>query len=372
MTAQREWFEKDYYAVLGVSKEATDKEITKSYRRLARQYHPDANPGNTAAEEKFKDISAAYDVVGDAAKRAEYDEVRRIGPMGGFGGGNRGGNFNFDVGGDGLGDVFGQMFGGGRSRRGQQQSGPQRGEDISSTLTLSFEEAAHGMTTTLHLTADATCSSCTGSGARPGTTPKACSACGGRGSVADNQGFFSFSSPCRSCGGQGRIVEYPCATCRGSGIEHRPREVNARIPAGVNDGQRIRLKGRGAPGRNNGQPGDLFIECHVLPHSTFAREGLNLLVRVPVTYSEAVLGANISVPTLEGGDVALKLKAGTQSGSRHRVKDKGIDNGKTKGDLIVTIDVHVPTSLSDDERTAIEALHNVLQSPRQASERRGA
>ncbi len=357
--------------MLGVSKEATDKEITKAYRRLARQYHPDANPGDAAAEEKFKDISAAYDVVGDASKRAEYDEVRRMGPMGGFGGGQRGGNFNFDVGGDGLGDIFGQMFGG-RGRRGQQATGPQRGEDISSVLTLSFEEAAHGMTTTLHLTADATCSSCTGSGARPGTTPKTCSACGGRGSVADNQGFFSFSSPCRSCGGQGRIIEYPCSTCRGSGIEHRPREVNARIPAGVSDGQRIRLKGRGAPGRNNGQPGDLFIECHVLPHAVFAREGLNLLVRVPVSFTEAVLGSTITVPTLEGTDVALRLKPGTQSGSRHRVKDKGIDNGKKRGDLIVTIDVHVPTSLTEEEREAVEALHNVLQSPRNSQEKRGA
>jgi molecular chaperone DnaJ len=373
LTAQREWFEKDYYAVLGVSKEASDKEITKAYRRLARQYHPDANPGNTAAEEKFKDISAAYDVVGDASKRAEYDEVRRVGPMGGFGGGPRGGDMNFNVGGDGLGDIFGQMFGG-RGRRGQQATGPQRGEDISSTLTLSFEEAAHGLTTTLHLTADASCSSCSGSGARPGTMPKACSACGGRGSVSDNQGFFSLSSPCRSCGGQGSIVEYPCATCRGSGIEHRPRDVNARIPAGVNDGQRIRLKGRGAPGRNNGQPGDLFIECHVTPHPRFAREGLNLLVRVPVSYTEAVLGADISVPTLEGGDVALRLKPGTQAGSRHRVKDKGIDTGKSKGDLIVTIDVHVPTSLSDDERAAVEALHTVLNSPRSKSSdaKRGA
>ena len=360
MAAQREWFEKDYYAVLGVSKEATDKEITKAYRRLARQYHPDANPGDASAEEKFKEVSAAYDVIGDATKRAEYDDVRRAGPMGGFGGGQ---NFNFDVGGDGLGDIFGQMFGG-RGRRSSGGAGPQRGQDISSTLTLSFEEAAHGLTTTLHLTADATCSSCTGSGARPGTTPKACSACGGRGSLNDNQGFFSFSSPCRSCGGQGRVIEYPCSTCRGSGIEHRPREVNVRIPAGVNDGQRIRLKGRGAPGRNSGPAGDLFVECQVTPHPVFSREGLNLLVRVPVTFPEAVLGATISVPTLDGADVALRLKPGTQSGSRHRVKGKGISSSKQTGDLIVTVDVHVPTSLTKDEEKAIEALHDVLESPR--------
>ena len=363
MTAQREWFEKDYYAVLGVSKDASDKDITKAYRRLARQYHPDANPGNADAEEKFKQISAAYDVVGDATKRAEYDEVRRVGPMGGFGpGGN--GSFNFDMGEDGLGDILGQMFGGRGRRTGGSGVGPQRGKDIESALTLSFEDAAHGLTTSLHLTADATCTSCTGSGARPGTSPKVCSACGGRGSVADNQGFFAMSSPCRSCGGNGKVIEYPCSTCRGSGIERRPREVNVRIPAGVNDGQRIRLKGRGAPGRNGGPAGDLFVECRVTPHAVFQREGLNLLVRVPVSFTEAVLGSTISVPTLENSDVTLRLKSGTQSGSRHRVKGKGIVTPKSTGDLIVTVDVAVPTTLTDKERAALEALHEVLASPR--------
>ncbi|MSZ16121.1 MAG: molecular chaperone DnaJ [Actinobacteria bacterium] len=361
MTAQREWFEKDYYAVLGVSKDASDKDITKAYRRLARQYHPDTNPNNPEAEEKFKHISAAYDVVGDATKRAEYDEVRRMGPMGGPGGGA----FNFDMGGDGLGDILGQMFGGRGRRTGGSGVGPQRGRDIESSLTLSFEDAAHGLTTTLHLTADATCTSCTGSGARPGTSPKMCSACGGRGSIADNQGFFAMSSPCRSCGGNGTVIEYPCATCRGTGIERRPREVNVRIPAGVSDGQRIRLKGRGSPGRNGGPAGDLFVECRVTPHPIFAREGLNLLVRVPVSFTEAVLGATISVPTLTHNDVMLKLKPGTQSGSRHRVKSKGIETPKDIGDLIVTVDVAVPTSLSDSERTAVEALHSVLSSPRE-------
>lgn len=347
--------------MLGVSKDASDKDITKSYRRLARQYHPDTNPGNSVAEEKFKDISAAYDVVGDSTKRTEYDEVRRMGPMSGPGGGSQ--NFNFDVGEDGMGDILGQMFGG-RGRRGQTQTGPQRGQDLSTSITITFQDAAQGLTTSLHLTTDASCSSCTGSGARPGTAPKRCTACGGRGSVADNQGFFSFSSPCRSCGGQGSIIEYPCSTCRGSGVERRPREVNVRIPAGVNDGQRIRLKGRGAPGRSNGQPGDLLVECHVQPHEVFTREGLNLLVRVPVSFTEAVLGATISVPTLEGSDVSLRLKAGTQSGSRHRVKDKGINTDKKKGDLIVTVDVHVPTSLNDAETKAVTALHDVLRSPR--------
>ena len=367
MAAQREWYEKDYYAVLGVSKDASEKDITKAYRRLARQYHPDANPDNTAAEEKFKDISAAYDVVGDATKRAEYDEVRRVGPMGGFGGPG-GQNINFDMGGDGLGDILGQMFGrGGGGRRGAGSTGPQRGQDIATTLTLDFVDAAHGLTTSLHLTADAQCSTCAGSGAKAGTSPKVCSACGGRGSTADNQGFFSLSSPCRSCAGNGKIIEFPCSTCRGTGIERRPREVNVRIPAGVDNGQRIRLKGRGTPGRNGGPAGDLLVECNVTPHHLFTREGLNLLTRVPVTFTEAVLGATIPVTTLDGGEVTLRLKAGTQSGSRHRVKGKGIATPKSTGDLIVTVDVAVPTKLNDEETAAIEALHEVLVSPRKTS-----
>ena len=363
MTAQREWFEKDYYAVLGVSKDASSKDITKAYRRLARQYHPDANPGDAAAEERFKEISAAYDVVGNDERRAEYDEVRRLGPMGGFPGGD--GSVRFDVGGDGLGDLLGQMFGRGR-RGGSSGVGPQRGDDLESSLTLDFVEAAHGLTTSLHLTADAQCSSCNGSGARPGTAPKVCSACGGRGSVADNQGFFSFSSPCRSCGGSGRNIEFPCNGCRGTGIERRPREVKVRIPAGVSDGQRIRLKGRGSPGRNGGPSGDLFVECRVIPHPVFGREGDNLIVRVPVSFTEAVLGATVSVPTLSGDEVGLKLKPGTQSGSRHRVKGRGIVTAKHTGDLIVTVEVVVPVDLSEDVRRAVEALHEVLPSPRSA------
>ncbi|MBJ7369510.1 MAG: molecular chaperone DnaJ, partial [Ilumatobacteraceae bacterium] len=212
---------------------------------------------------------------------------------------------------------------------------------------------------------DAQCSSCSGSGARAGTTPKTCAACGGRGSTADNQGMFSFSQPCRSCSGNGIIIENPCSTCRGTGIERRPREVNVRIPAGVDNGQRIRLKGRGTPGRNGGPAGDLFVECNVAPHPLFSREGLNLLTRVPVSFTEAVLGATIAVPTLDGSEVTLRLKAGTQSGSRHRVKGKGIELPKQAGDLIVTVDVDVPTKLSDVERAAIEKLSEVLSSPRQ-------
>ena len=359
MTAQREWFEKDYYAVLGVSKSASAKDITKAYRRLARQYHPDANPGNREAEEKFKEISAAYDVLGDEEKRKEYDQVREMGPMGGAQFGGPGG---FNMGAEGFGDLFSQMFG--RGRGSGAGVGPQRGGDIEAQLTLSFEDAAHGLTTSLHLTAEAQCSSCNGSGARTGTTPKVCGSCGGRGSVANNQGFFSLSSPCTTCGGRGVIIEYPCSTCRGSGIEVRPREVKVRIPSGVSDGQRIRLKGRGAPGRNGGPAGDLFVECRVMPHPVFGRDGMNLLVHVPISFAEAVLGGTVSVPTLDGKEVSLRIKPGTASGTRHRVKGHGIATSNKTGDLIVTVDVDVPTSLSDDEKAAVEALSNVLRSPR--------
>lgn len=362
MASQREWYEKDYYKVLGVKDTADAKEITKAYRKLARESHPDTHPGDSAAEERFKEVSTAYDVLGDEAKRKEYDEVRRLGPaMGGFGGaggpgGPGGGGFNFNVGTDGMSDVLGKMFG--RSRRGGASSGagPGRGTDIEATLTLDFVDAAQGMTTTLHLTADATCSTCGGSGAKPGTQPKVCSQCGGRGVVDDNQGLFSFSSPCRACAGRGVVIEQPCPTCRGGGIERRPRDVQARIPAGVADGQRIRLKGRGAPGRNGGPAGDLIVECHVTPHPLFGRDGNNLTVRVPVTFSEAALGGDIDVPTLEGPTVMLRLRPGTQSGSRHRVKGKGIATAKHTGDLIVTVDVHVPTHLTAEQRAAVEAL----------------
>jgi molecular chaperone DnaJ len=362
MAAQREWFEKDYYKTLGVSQSATAKEITKAYRKLARDLHPDKNPGNAVAEEKFKEVASAYDVLGDDAKRKEYDEVRTLGPMGGRGAPGSGGfSFNVDDMGDGsLGDLFGNMFGRGGQARGRGGAssgvGPRRGADISAQLTVDFKDSISGITTTLYLTTDAQCSTCHGSGARPGTSPTMCSACGGRGVVDDNQGMFSFSTPCRVCGGQGTRIEDPCSTCRGSGVEKRQREVKTRIPAGVKDGQTIRLKGRGGPGRNGGPAGDLLVELKVMPHPLFGRSGDNLTVTVPVTFSEAVLGAEIYVPTLDGTRVTLRLKPGTQTGSRHRVKGKGIVTARNTGDLIVTVEVQVPTDLTESQRAAIDQL----------------
>lgn len=366
MAAQREWFEKDYYQVLGVAADAAPKDVTKAYRKLARELHPDRNPGDAAAEERFKEVSAAYDVLGDESKRKEYDEVRRLGPMAGGGGP---GGFSFNVGdmqGADIGDLLGQMFGrGGGGRRGSAGGvGPQRGADVTAHLTLDFADAVRGIETTLYLTSDAQCSTCNGSGAKPGTQPQRCGVCGGRGVVDDNQGLFSFSSPCRACQGRGAVIPDPCPTCRGSGVERRPREVRARIPAGVSDGQTIRLKGRGAPGRNGGPAGDLLVEIAVTPHARFGRSGDHLTVTVPVTFPEAALGAVIEVPTLDGPTVGLRIKPGTQSGSRHRIRGKGIVSpparsgagGTTAGDLIVTVEVQVPTELTDEQRAAIEQL----------------
>ena len=368
MAAQRDWFEKDFYATLGVSESATQKEITKAYRKLARDHHPDKNPGDAAAEERFKDISAAYDVLGHEDKRAEYDEVRRLGPMsyggGGAPGGNGAGGFSFNVGdmGGGLGDILGGMFNrGGRGGPGGAGVQPRRGADIEASLTVDFADAVSGLETTLYLTTDAQCSTCHGSGAKPGTAPRVCANCGGRGVTDDNQGLFSFSSPCRVCHGRGQVIDDPCPTCRGAGVEKRPREVKTRLPAGVKDGQTIRLKGRGGPGRNGGPNGDLLVQLKVMPHPRFGRSGDNLTVTVPVTFAEAALGADIDVPTLDGPSVTMHIRPGTQPGSRHRVKGKGIatrsrSKGDATGDLIVTVDVVVPTELDDAQRRAIEDL----------------
>jgi molecular chaperone DnaJ len=370
LTAQREWFEKDYYKVLGVSDTATQKEITRAYRKLARENHPDAKPGDAAAEERFKEVSAAYDVVGDAEKRKEYDEVRSLGPMGGFGGpmggGQPGGGFgpggfsftteDFGGGGGGIGDILGNLFGRGRAAGPSRGTGPQRGADLEAELSMDFQDAVQGITTTLHLTSEATCHVCNGSGAEAGSAPLVCPTCGGRGVIDDNQGMFSLSRPCPQCAGRGTIVENPCHNCHGSGVERRPREVKVRIPAGVTDGQRIRLKGRGGPGRNGGPPGDLYVTALVEPDDRFGIDGKNLTLTVPVTFAEAALGADITVPTIDGGKVKLRLPAGTRNGRTFRVKGRGVRSSKGSGDLLVTVEVAVPAKLSAAERKAVEAL----------------
>jgi molecular chaperone DnaJ len=365
MPAQREWFEKDYYKVLGVPDSATEKEVKTAFRKLSKQHHPDSG----GDEEKFKEVSAAFDVLGDAAKRKEYDEVRRLGPIGQAFGGGGGQNFTFTT--DDLGDLFGGLFnrvrGGGR--RSSANAGPRRGQDLETALHLSFEDAVRGITTSVNLTSDVVCHQCHGTGAAPGTSPIVCPTCNGRGVTDENQGFFSFSQPCRDCGGSGMRVETPCPNCHGSGVERRARQVKVRTPAGVQDGQRIRLKGKGGAGANGGPPGDLYVFVQVGTHRLFGRKGRDLTLNLPLTFPEATLGTTVKVPTLDG-PVTLRIPPGTRPGRTFRVKGHGVPGaGNTKpGDLLVTVEVAVPEKLSDEEKAAVEALKaasNGKPSPRE-------
>ncbi|MDA8355949.1 MAG: molecular chaperone DnaJ [Actinomycetota bacterium] len=373
MAAQREWFEKDYYQVLGVSSTASAKEITKAYRQLAKRYHPDANPGS---EDRFKEISSAYDVLGDPVRRKEYDEVRRLGPIaGGFGGtgaggfgrpGGTGGTFRVEDLGD-LGDLFGGLFGGSRSTR-RRTRAPQRGADIETELHLEFADAVRGVTATVNVTEDVVCHTCSGSGAAPGTGTHPCERCGGKGTLDDNQGLFSLSTVCPVCHGRGVTVDTPCPTCKGTGTERRTRKVKVRIPPGVEDGQRIRVKGRGSPGQGVAPPGDLYVVVRVGKDARFGRRGRNLTITVPVTFPQAALGSTITVPTLDE-PVTLRVPPGTQPGTHLRVKGRGVPsgggrNGAGPGDLLVRVEVQVPKAMTDEQRAAVEALDQALDGAR--------
>ena len=352
MAPQREWFEKDYYKVLGVSKTATDKEITRAYRKLAKQYHPDTNAGK---EDLFKDVSAAYEVLGDPAKRKEYDEVRSMAASGGFAGAGAAGGGWSGTRVEDLGDLIGGLFNRG-SRRTSGTRGPVRGSDLEVEAHISFEDAAHGVTTTLNMVSDVTCETCHGTGSAPGTSPVVCARCQGTGSISDNQGFFSFSVPCPACGGRGIRIEKVCPTCHGTGVESKSRQIKVRIPHGVEDGSRIRLKGKGSAGANGGPPGDLYVVIHVAPHKIFSRHGPDLLLTVPVTFAEAALGTKLTVPTLDG-QVTLRVPPGAKSGLTLRARSKGLPkSGRTDemGDLLVTLEVDVPKHLSEEQRQAVE------------------
>jgi molecular chaperone DnaJ len=374
---RREWFEKDYYAILGVPKNASAAEIKKAYRKLAQQHHPDANPGNSEAEERFKEISAAYDVLSDDEKRAAYDRVREMGASGFAGVGGPGGGaardwpggartVDFgDVGdfGD-LGDLFGGLFGG--RRRGRQSARPQRGADLQTRVRISFDEAMRGTTVPVKITGPATCTRCHGSGAEPGTSPVTCPQCGGAGAITVNQGPFSMAQTCPRCGGSGRIVETPCTKCGGSGTERRTRTLTVKIPPGVKDGARIRLLGRGEPGPQGGPPGDLYVQVEVGAHPFFGRKGDDLTVELPVSYPEAALGAQVKVPTLNG-PVTLKVPGGTPSGKTFRLKGKGAPRKGGQGDMLVTVKVDVPEKLSKDEKELVKQLRETQRtSPRQS------
>jgi molecular chaperone DnaJ len=366
----RDYVEKDYYAALGVSKEAAAPEIKKAYRKLARKFHPDANNGDTKAEDKFKEISEAYDVLSDPTKRKEYDEARSLFGSGGFrvprgaGGPGGPGGVTYDLGdlfgggasagGGGLGDLFGGLFGGGGRRT--SPAGPRRGADAEAEVTLSFNDATAGATVPLTISGPHICPTCAGSGAKPGTATRVCPRCSGTGMSSRNQGGFAFAEPCRDCRGRGLVVDDPCPTCAGSGQAITTRRLRARIPAGVADGQRIRLKGKGEAGERGGPAGDLIVIVHVAPHEMFGRKSDNLTLKLPVTFAEAALGATVKVPTLDGPAVSVKIPAGTTNGRVLRVRGKGVTRRDgTKGDLLVTVEVVVPEELSEESQEALAA-----------------
>jgi molecular chaperone DnaJ len=370
----KDFVEKDYYKVLGVPKDATEAEIKKAYRKLAREFHPDANKGDAKAEERFKEISEANDILGDAKRRKEYDDARALFGNGGFrapGAGGPSGGFNFDLGdlfggpqgggqsgaggfGGGLGDVFGGLFNRGPGPGTRTQ--PRRGQDIESEVTLSFTEAVDGATVPLRMSSSAACKACSGTGDKNGT-PRVCPTCVGTGQVSrGGSGSFSLTDPCVDCKGRGLIAETPCDVCKGSGRARSSRTMQVRIPAGVSDGQRIRLRGKGAPGERGGPAGDLYVVVHVDAHPVFGRKDDNLTVTVPVTFSEAALGGEVRVPTLGGPPVTLKLPAGTPGGRTMRARGKGaVRKDGTRGDLLVTVEVAVPQELSDKAKEALEA-----------------
>lgn len=375
----REWLDKDFYAELGVSSDASADEIKKAYRKLARENHPDANPGNSKAERRFKAVSEAYGVLSDPEKRKQYDEARRLygaggaggpGGFGGFGGGpgqggpGQGGGFDFgdlfggagQGGSGGLGDLFGGLFG--NRRGGGAQTGanrPRRGNDVETEVRIDFVESVRGATVPLRLSSPTTCTTCSGSGARPGTRAHSCSTCSGQGLVTRNQGAFAFSEPCPDCRGKGQVLDDPCRECRGEGVTTRTRRLTVRIPQGVSDGQRIRLSGQGEPGRNGASSGDLYVVVHVNPHAVLGRSGDDLTITVPVTFPELALGTTLTVPTLDGR-VSLKVPAGTSSGRTLRARGKGIaKKSGGAGDLLVTLQVSVPTRLDGEAAEALRA-----------------
>jgi molecular chaperone DnaJ len=359
-------YQKDYYKTLGVPKTATAAEIKKAYRELARKYHPDANKGSTDAEERFKEITEAYNVVSDEKQRKEYDEARsmfggfRV-PTGSRGGAGTAGTGNFDLGdlfgGEGLGDVIGGIFRGGRPGGGGAASRARRGADVETETSLTFGDAIDGATVSLRLTGEGPCPVCHGTGAKAGTVPKVCPDCHGTGQQSRNLGGFGLSEPCKTCRGRGLVVEDPCPSCSGSGRAMSSRTIQARIPAGVADGQRIRIPGKGAPGEHGGKPGDLYVRVHVTPHPVFGRTGDNLTVTVPVTMPELALGAEIKVPTHRGAAVTVRVPPGTPNGQVLRVPGRGVRRKDgTLGALLATVEVVVPQDLNKKARSALEDL----------------
>ena len=394
MTAQREWAEKDYYKDLGVSRSASEDEIKKAYRKIARDNHPDSHPGDSAAEERFKQASEAYSVVGDAKKRKEYDELKDMlasGGLGGFGGsgfnnggfnsGGFGGQYgssggfrttfsNYDTGsgfsasdlfgggsGGGIGDILGDLFNGPGSASAAASRGQRnlRGADVETEITLDFREATKGATVPIRLTNPSSCQECHGSGAKPGTLSHTCSTCNGKGVVSDNRGAFGLSRPCSDCGSTGTKIDDPCPACKGSGVTNRTRTITVRVPSGVVDGQKVRLAGQGEAGMRGRPAGDLFVTVHVRPDKLFTRKGDDLRVTAPVSFSELALGGVVTVPTLDN-KVRVKIPAGTNDGRTLRVRGRGVPKRNQKsGDLLVTVKVAVPPKLDEGAASALRS-----------------
>jgi molecular chaperone DnaJ len=353
----------DYYKTLGVDKKATPEEIKKAYRKLARTYHPDRNPNDKDAEARFKEISQAHDVLGDPEKRKQYDSgsgpfATGAGPGGGFGGF---GNFDFDA--SSMGDILSNLFGGaagGGGRGARQRARPERGADLETQVSISFDQAVAGAQLPLQVPMQTTCETCHGTGARPGTTPTVCPRCEGRGIETQGQGAFSISQPCSRCGGSGTIIEDPCPTCHGSGAVRTVKRLRVNIPAGVRDGSRIRLAGKGEPGRRGGPPGDLYLITHVSPSPVFKRKGSNFEIEVPLTIPEALRGAEVQVPTLDGTKT-LRVQPGTAHGTVQRLRGEGppkLGSGSppARGDLHYRFVIDVPKDLNKDQQEAVEEL----------------
>ena len=361
---------RDYYEVLGVSKGASDDEIKRAYRKLAKKYHPDMNPGDKEAEAKFKEVNEAYSILSDSEKRARYDQFGHAGVDPNYGAGGPGGGFGgFDMGDIDLGDIFGSFFGGGFGGFGGSSSarrnGPQKGESLRASLTISFEEAAFGCEKEINLNRTEECEACHGSGAEPGTTAETCPDCRGTGVVRVQQrtGGFAFSStaPCSRCRGTGKIIHTPCKACGGSGSVKKSKRVTVSIPAGIDDGQAISLRGQGNAGKNGGPAGDLIVAVHVKPHPQFHRDGTTVLYEQPVTFYQAVMGAELEIPTIDG-KVKYNLPAGTQTGTTFRLRGKGIPElrGRGRGDQYVTVRVQVPTSLNGEQKEALRAFAEAM------------
>ncbi|MDD4849453.1 MAG: molecular chaperone DnaJ [Gemmiger sp.] len=366
---------KDYYEVLGVGKNASDSEIKSAYRKLAKKYHPDLNPGNKEAEEMFKEVNEANDILADPEKRKRYDQFGFAGVDPNYAaeqGGGFGGSYGGGFGGVDLGDLFGDIFGGGGGfggfggGRSANPNAPRKGHDIQASVILTFEEAAHGCSKPITINRQESCPDCGGTGAERGTSPETCSYCGGRGFVMTQQrtpfGVMQSQQPCSHCGGRGSIIKNPCKTCHGTGKTSTRKTVEVHIPAGIDDDQNIALRGQGDAGTNGGPGGDVIVHVTVKTDPVFERDGFDVYVKVPITYSQAVLGAEVEVPTVDG-KVAQKIPEGTQSGTKFRLRGKGIQylNGRGRGDQFVLVDVEIPKKLNKTQRDALAAFEASLK-----------